>query len=257
MRRMIEQTDAGEIRTLILTRSPVNALNRELLMQLNQALLDSEREGVRGVILTGSGGCFSAGLDISELLALDTAGLTEFLTEFMHCLLRLSLAPMPIVAAVNGHAPAGGAVLSLYCDRRIMVSGRARMGLNEVAVGLYPGPLILRLLERTVGVRLAAELLMTGALLEPEAARHVGLVDELATPTQLLATATSWLHRVLALPPAAFAATRALVRQDLVLATRGALDADVAALVAEWESTATRECLLRLLESTGTRPALH
>ena len=254
---MIEQTDAGEIRTLTLARSPVNALNRELLAQLGLALQNAERDGVRGVILTGSGGCFSAGLDIGELLSLDTAGLTDFLTEFMHCLLRLSLAPMPSVAALNGHAPAGGAVLSLYCDRRIMVSGRARMGLNEVAVGLYPGPLILRLLERTVGARLAAELLMTGALLEPEAARHVGLVDELTTSAQLPSTATSWLQRVLALPAAAFAATRALVRQDLVHATQGALDADLAVMVAAWESTATRECLLRLLESTGTRPALH
>ena len=250
---MIEELNAGQLRTLTLARPPVNALDRESLIGLTDAIDRAERAGVRGLILTGRGACFTAGLDVAEVLSLQQDGLADFLRCFLECLMRLSRARMPIVAALNGHSPAGGAVLALCCDRRLMAAGTARIGLNEVAVGLFPGPLILALLERTVGRRVAADLLMTGDLLEPDMARERGLVDQVVAQAVLLPTAAAWLQRLMALPEEPFLATRAMVRKDLVLAVRMALETDLQELVAAWSTPAARASLLQVLGGAGAR----
>ena len=213
---MLEEHDEGPIRTLKLARPPVNALDEALLARLEAAVRRAPEAGVRGLIITGSGERFSAGLDVRAILKLERIGVESFWRAFFGCLGAIAACPLPVIAAINGHSPAGGAVLALYCDRRLMAEGAYRIGLNEVAVGLYPGPVIHRVLRRIVGERLAAEFLSTGAMLSPAAALAGGLVDELAPPAELHGRAKAWLERVLALPAAAYAQTRALTRADLI-----------------------------------------
>jgi enoyl-CoA hydratase/carnithine racemase len=244
---MIEMEKDGPIWTLVLARPPVNALNREMLIALTEAIGAAEASAARGLILTGAGTRFSAGLDVTEVRALDRDGLRTFLRTFFGCLRALARCPLPLVAAVNGASPAGGAVLALHCDRRIFVREGARIGLNEVQVGLYPGAMIHGLLQRIVGDRVAAECLMTGALLDGSEALTVGLVDELAEPTGVRIAARRWLDRLLALPPGAFAATRALVRRDLVALNEAMDDAALEAVVEAWMSEEARRTLEALL----------
>jgi Delta3-Delta2-enoyl-CoA isomerase len=234
---MIEQHDHGLIRTLTLARPPVNALDAGLLEALGAAVAAAPADGIRGLVLTGAGSRFSGGLDVAALALLDEAGLRAFIDVFMNCLRVLAHSPLPMVAAINGASPAGGAVLALYCDRRVMVEGEARIGLNEVQVGLYPGPLIHAVLCRAVGPRLAAEFLTTGAMLTPEAALAAGFVDEVSSAAALLTRAHAWLEGILALP---YAATRALVRQDLVALMDGVGGADLDRLAALWSGPETR-----------------
>lgn len=248
---MIEQHDEGPIRTLRLARPPANALNGELLAMLGAAVARAPAEGVRGLVLTGSGSLFSAGLDVMALAAMDLPTLRAFLGTFFDCLERLAVSPIPIVAAINGHSPAGGAVLALYCDRRIMARGEARIGLNEVQVGLYPGPLIHQVLVRTIGARLAAECLTTGAMLLPEEALAIGFVDEVAD--DVAARARAWLERMLALPPVAYASTRALVRRDLVDLMARARSTDEASLLEAWTGPETRAALAALMARLAKR----
>ena len=250
---MLEIHDHASIRTIRLARPPVNALHVPLLESLAAAVARAPAEGARGLVLSGSGGRFSAGLDVQALAALEPAGLEAFLVTFFDCLTVLAQCPVPIVAAINGSSPAGGAVLALYCDRRIMASGDFRIGLNEVQVGLYPGPLIHRVLARIVGARLGAELLVTGALLTPAEALASGFVDELAEPAELEPRARAWLERVLALPAHAFLATRALVRRDLVELMTLAPAAERKALAAAWSGPETRAALAALLARLGRR----
>ena len=250
---MLEVHDHGSIRTIRLARPPVNALHAPLLESLAAAVARAPAEGARGLVLTGSGGRYSAGLDVQALAALDPAGLEAFLVTFFDCLTVLATCPLPIVAAINGASPAGGAVLALYCDRRVMARGDFRIGLNEVQVGLYPGPLIHRVLARIVGARLGAELLITGALLTPAEALASGFVDELAEPAELEPRARAWLERVLALPAHAFLATRALVRRDLVELMTAGSAADRAALAAAWGGPETRAALAALLARLGRK----
>ncbi|HXQ64791.1 MAG TPA: enoyl-CoA hydratase/isomerase family protein [Steroidobacteraceae bacterium] len=250
---MIEQYDQGQIRTLKLARPPVNALDRGLIAALDAAVAAAPGEGVRGMILTGAGGRFCAGLDVQQLVVLDERGLREFLQSFVACLRRLAETPIPIVAAINGHSPAGGAVLALYCDHRVMAAGEYRIGLNEVQVGLCPGPMIHAVLVRCVGARTAAALLPAGALVEASQALELGLVDELAPLEAVEARARGWLERMLALPPQAYAATRAVVRRDLVAIMHGVGAAELDLMAQAWRSVETRTTLRALVEKLGRK----
>jgi enoyl-CoA hydratase/carnithine racemase len=250
---MLETEDHGPIRTLRLARPPVNALNLALITALDAACARAAGEGVRGIVITGAGGRYTAGLDVQELLALDRAGLSTFIGAFHDFLGRLAALPLPVVAALNGHAPAGGAVLSLFCDRRVMAEGEFRIGLNEVQVGIQPGATIYRAFERVVGTRVASQMLPAGRLVTAREALAVGLVDELAPLAEVEARARAWLAGILELPPLAYAATRALTRADLValMARRDA--ADLEAAVGAWSSAETRATLAELLARLGRK----
>lgn len=250
---MLERIDHGAVRELRLARPPVNALDAALLGALQRELEGAAGDGVRGIVLSGSAGRFSAGLDVPTLLALDRAGMARFWRAFFGCLTSYAACPVPVAAAITGHSPAGGAVLALYADRRVMAEGDFRIGLNEVQVGLFPGPVIHRVFARVVGPRLAAELLATGALVDSRRALEVGFVDELAPPDQVVARAKAWLEHVLALPPKAYARTRALVRQDLVDLMRGLGDADWEAMNDAWFSDETQATMRALVAKLGRR----
>lgn len=250
---MIETEDAGGIRTLKLARPPVNALDRALLRQLEAEVAAAPAAGIRGLILTGGGGRFCAGLDLAELVSLDRRGLEDFLGVFFRCLRRLAESPLPIVAAINGHSPAGGAVLALFCDRRVMAEGEYRIGLNEVQVGLFPGAMIHAVLARVVGARVAAELLPAGALLEAAQALKLGFVDELAPLAEVEARARAWLERMLALPRRAYGLTRALVREDLVQAIARFGPAETAAAAELWADEETQSTLRALIAKLARR----
>ena len=243
---MLEHHDSGAIRTLRLARPPVNALHVPMFETIGAALRAAPRDGARGLVLTGAGKLFSAGLDIGVLGGLDRPSLTAFLASFFECLKTIAECPLPIVAAINGHSPAGGAVLALFCDQRIMARGDFRIGLNEVQVGLLPGPLIYGVLKRAVSVRVANQMLPQGLLLTPEEALAVGLVDELAEPAELEARAAAWLERVLALPPVAYGTTRAMTRADLVAMMAEATRADQSAIIEAWTGPETRASLAAL-----------
>jgi Delta3-Delta2-enoyl-CoA isomerase len=244
---MIDVDNHGHVRTLRLARPPVNALNVPLMEELARQVTAAPEEGVRGLVLTGAGGRFSAGLDVQVLLGLDADGLRHFLKTFFACLTQLARSPIPIAAAINGHSPAGGAVLALYCDRRVMAEGEYRIGLNEVQVGLFPGATIHKVLQRVVGARVAADLLPAGQLIDAAEALRVGFVDELAPHADVEARARAWLERMLALPPQAYAATRAEVRRDLVELMHDGRAAELERSVAAWSSSETRDTLRALL----------
>jgi enoyl-CoA hydratase/carnithine racemase len=250
---MLEAIDHGEVRELRLARPPVNALNGALLARLAAAVDAAERDGCRGLVLSGAPGHYTAGLDVVELLTLDRAAMTAFWATFIGCLKTLARARLPIVAAVTGHSPAGGAVLALYCDRRVMAAGDYRIGLNEVQVGLYPGHVIHRVFQRVVGTRVAAEFLATGALVSGARALEVGFVDELAPPDAVVERARAWLGHVLALPPAAYARTRALVRADLVAIMDEVGEREYAAMNEAWFSAETQATVRALVAKLAAR----
>jgi hypothetical protein len=158
---MIETEDQGFVRLLRLARPPVNALDVELLASLDDALAAAAAGSVRAVVLAGWPGVFSAGLDVRELASGDDGRVGALVLKFGQVQQRLARSPIPVVAAITGHCPAGGAVMSMLCDRRIMAEGPFRIGLNEVAMGLYPGATVYRCFERLVGPRHAASLLAT------------------------------------------------------------------------------------------------
>jgi enoyl-CoA hydratase/carnithine racemase len=139
----------------------------------------------------------------------------EYWGEFFALCGTLARAPIPLVAAVTGHSPAGGAVLALFCDYRVMAEGPYRIGLNEVQVGLIVPEAIQLALRRVVGTYRAERLLVAGAMIESAQALACGFVDELTGVDQVATRALHWLGELLALPSHAMLATRTLARADL------------------------------------------
>jgi Delta3-Delta2-enoyl-CoA isomerase len=216
---MLNITDHDNaIREIQLARPPVNALNLELLRVLRSAIDESVRDGVRGIVLSGARGLFSAGVDVPALLARDRAGVREYWRELFAVCGTLARAPIPLVAAITGHSPAGGAVLALFCDYRVMAEGPYRIGLNEVQVGLMVPESIQLALRRVVGTYRAERLLVSGAMIEATEALACGFVDELTGVDQVATRALHWLGDLLALPAHAMLATRALARADIAAA---------------------------------------
>jgi 3,2-trans-enoyl-CoA isomerase len=182
----------GGIRELRLARPPVNALNAELLRRIGEAVQGAATASA--IVITGQPGVFSAGLDVRAMLELDRDGVAAVFVELWRVSRALARSPVPVLFGLTGHSPAGGTVLAIHGDYRILASGDFRMGLNEVQVGLFPGPPIHGAFHRLVGGH-SAQLLTRGALVDP---------------------ATALAREICALPREPMLKTRELVRRDLV-----------------------------------------
>jgi 3,2-trans-enoyl-CoA isomerase len=252
---MILTYDHGPVREVRLNRPPVNALSIELLSSLRQAIEGAPQQGARAIVLSGAPGRFSAGLDLPLLLALDGVKMKVLWGELYGLLRKIATSPVPIVAAITGHAPAGGTVLSLFCDWRVMAEGEFKIGLNEVQVGIPLPPIILAGLRRLVGVRQAEHLAISGALISPSEALRVGLVDELAPVEQIIEHAIARAQGMLALPPNAMTTTRQEARKDLGALFSSDLDPELEKVLAGWWHPETQSTLRVIAEQLGKKKA--
>ncbi len=238
----------GDVRELRLNRPPVNALTGELLSNLRQAIEQSAQEGARAVILSGLPGRFSGGLDVPLLLTLDKPAMSKLWRELYATLEAIARSPVPVVAAITGHAPAGGTVLALFCDWRVMAQGEYKLGLNEVQVGIPLPPVIMGGLRRLVGPRRAEYLGVSGSLVSPEQALAAGLVDEVVPADEVVPHALAWCNKMLALPKEAMTMTRREARRDLHELFESGMDAELTTVIANWWTPATQETLRGLVE---------
>ena len=213
----------GDIVELQMARAPVNALDPTLCDALEKAIAQAMADGAKGLVLSGNPKVFSAGLDVPHLLSLgeDRAALTAAWETFFSAARALAASPVPVVAAMAGHAPAGGCVLALCCDYRVMgispdPAKPLRIGLNETQVGLVAPEGIQHLMRRAVGMHRAEVLLVTGELVDAGRAQAIGLVDELAAPEEVPARAVAWRSALLQLPREPVLRTRQIARADLV-----------------------------------------
>jgi enoyl-CoA hydratase len=182
-----------------------NALGTPMMAFLRASLAAS---GDRPVLLTGAGDAFSAGLDLKEVARLDAAAMRGFLLELEATCDALYRHPAPTVAAINGHAIAGGAVLALCCDERFAVDDpRIKIGLNETALGLQFPPGIFAMMRDRIPRASQARVLLGAGLFDPATSAHLGLVD--AVVPDVLAVAGARIAALARLPAATYAATKA------------------------------------------------
>lgn len=251
---MIDVRDHGDVRELRLNRPPANALSPELLERLCAHVVSAPSEGARALVISGAGGMFTGGLDVPLLLRLDRAGMMAAWATFHGAMQTLATAAVPVVAAITGHSPGGGLVLALFCDYRVQARGAFKIGLNEVAVGIPLPRVIFAALRRQVGPRVAEALAVTGALLDPDAALKVGLIDELAPPEEVVDRAVAWCRQLLGAPPHAMRDTRAMARADLAALFAGL---DAAAIAAEldrcWYAGEAQQTLAALVRRLTER----
>lgn len=250
---MLKKIEHGEILEIRLERPPVNALHHPLVTELKAAVEAAPGSGAKALVISGMPGMFSAGLDVAFLLAQDQAGMQRFWREFFGMLRSVATSPIPIVAAMTGHSPAGGAVISIFCDYRIAAQGKFKIGLNEVQVGLPVPRVILGGLVRIVGPRQAERLAVRGMLVSPDEALASGLVDEVLPPEEVVPKAIEWCRSALKLPQSALHTTRDSLRADYAVLFDTLASATEKEMMAVWFSEETQKVLKDLMAQLAAK----
>ncbi|MEO0421738.1 MAG: enoyl-CoA hydratase/isomerase family protein [Pseudomonadota bacterium] len=205
----------GGVRELRMARPPVNALDPHLIATLRDQIKAAGGEA-GAVVISGRPGMFTAGLDVPTLLQLDRPTIATVWEDFIDLMHTIAASAVPVVAAITGHSPAGGAVLAVFCDYRIMAEGKYTIGLNEVQVGLPVPPVVVDAYARLVGAARAERLLSLAALLPPDDALEAGLVDEVVAVDEVVPRALEEARRLAAFPPIAQRETRRYARHALL-----------------------------------------
>lgn len=194
-----------------LQHGKANALDLELCEALHTSV--EQQRGANAVVLTGTGSIFSAGVDLVRLLKEGEDYVHAFLPALRRCLTTLFEFPRPIVAAVNGHAIAGGCILAEACDHRVMCLGKGRIGVPELLVGV-PFPMIaMETLRYAVPERHLRELVFGGATHAPREALELGLLDEVVEDELLLERSVERAAGLAKIPHGAFELAKRELRQ--------------------------------------------
>jgi 3,2-trans-enoyl-CoA isomerase len=196
----------GNLAILTLARGKANALNQALVEELCGAVAAAAADGsVRGLVLASDRPrFFSSGFDIREVFTYDRDGMAAFFGRFIDLYESLYHFPKPVVAALSGHTFAGGAILALACDFRIMADGDFGFALNEINLGLALSPTLRDMLVNAVGLVRARDVILFGDPLTPARALEIGLARELAPAEQVRARAIACARLLAAKPPSAF-----------------------------------------------------
>jgi enoyl-CoA hydratase/carnithine racemase len=201
------------MKTIVLEGPGKNSLSTVLL---RQTLHEVRASGDQPIFLTGAGDVFSAGLNLKEIASLDPSGMQQFLGTLEELVAALYTHPGPTVAYVNGHAIAGGCVLALCCDVRVMTSREgARIGLNEVAIGLQFPPRTFAMIRARLASPALDRVILEAELHPAAQAMELGLVDALGEEAE----ARARLEKLAGYPRHVYAATKAALRGKLDVPT--------------------------------------
>ncbi len=230
-----------------LRHGKVNALDLELLEAFTAAV---HAAAGGAVVITGTGSVFSAGVDLQRIVAGGRSYVQEFLPALSAAFLAVFDHPAPVVAAINGHAIAGGCVIAAACDVRIMSQGT--IGLAELSVGV-PFPVsAMEILRHATGPA-AGRLVLTGSLLDAAQAQSAGLVHDIEVPGALLDSALGRARQMAQIPAGVFSVSKRQLQQparDRIAARAG----DDDAVLAMWASAQTREAIAGYLDTLRQRP---
>ena len=211
---MISLDRQENVAVLKLDRGTTNAINLGLVETLSAALQEVKHDTkARSLVLTSANNkFFSIGFDIPDLYDLDRPEFETFYREFNALCMDLYTLPKPVIACLNGHAIAGGCILALCCDYRLIAGGKKLIGLNEVKLGVPVPYLADCILRELVGVRLARQIMETGDFYSPERALQVGLVDQVHPLEMLLPNAAQKASSLGVSPGKAYA----LIKQNRI-----------------------------------------
>ncbi len=210
---MIEREVHGDVAVLRLAHGKASALDLELLLALEAALRAEEASEERALVLTGSGTIFCAGVDLKRIVQGKRAYVEAFLPALDRVFERLFFLEKPVVCAINGHAIAGGAVLALACDQRILARGKGMIGTPELKVGVPFPFLALEIVRAALGERLAGELAIDGRNYSGEESLARGIVQELVGLEALMPRALETAARLAAIPRESFRVTKRWLRR--------------------------------------------
>lgn len=246
---MIHTEKIGRVLVARMDHGKVNAIDVALMDALADLLQDAETSSVSSIVLTGTGKAFSAGVNLYRVLEGGIEYLQEFLPKLSGGLEKLFLFHKPVIAAVNGHAVAGGCVLTCACDYRIMVEGNYTIGLTELRVGV-PFPAVpIEIIRYAAEPRFLNEIVYTARTYSAEEGLAKGLVDELCAPESLLQRSCEMADQLSAIPSDAFRITKHHLRLPYMNQAKQRVPEDAAILKA-WSAPQTQEVIRGYLQKT-------
>ena len=236
---MIDSKLIDGIAVLTLRHGKANALDIELCDALSARFQELRTSTAKAVVISGQGRMFCAGVDLKRL----SEGGADYIRQFLPALHRLYdtvfFHPKPVVAAINGHAIAGGAVLACCADRRIMGRESGRIGVTEMLVGVPFPALAFEIVRFAVPARHLSEFTLSAATYTSDEAVQRGWIDEVAEPDELMEDALAVARELALLSPPAFAQTKSQIRQAVSERMAASGEATDKAVTDIWTAPAT------------------
>jgi len=210
---MIDCAITSGIAVLTIAHGKANALDIALCEAVAAKFMELRASDARAVVLTGQGRMFSAGVDLPLMLEGGAPYVRKFLPALHRLYETVFFHPQPVVAAVNGHAIAGGCVLACCADRRLMARDGGKIGLTELLVGVPLPAQAFEVMRFATVPQYFSEAVLGAATYGPEAAVERGFIDEVVEASALLERAIAAAQALAALSPIAFAQAKAQIRQ--------------------------------------------
>jgi len=246
---MLERDLVDGILTLRMAHRKANALDLELCVALHEAFdIAATDDAIRGVVLTGTGSIFSAGVDLPRLVDAGGDYVQEFVEALDAALRALFVFPKPVVAAVNGHAIAGGAILAFACDHRLMCGGR--IGVPELLVGVPFPALALGIVRYAVPPQHVQSMVYFGRTIEADAALAIGLLDDLVPIDILLPRAHAAARTLAEIPRDVFRLTKRQLREPYLRDSATIAVDSAEEIDAIWAASATHQTIRAYLANT-------
>jgi enoyl-CoA hydratase/carnithine racemase len=239
-----------KIAVLQLDRGRSNAINSEMVGELHQMVLNIQKDdNIAGLIITGKEGFFSAGLDLIELYQYDEELIRQFWKDFLNLVTAMVSFRKPMISAISGHSPAGGCVIALCSDYRIMAEGKYIIGLNEVPVGIIVPESIFQLYSFWLGHAAAYRYMLEGKLMHTDEALASGLIDEVVKPESILHAAERKIQKYIQMDSMTWAQSKANLRAELIAKVSADQSAMLEIMLKQWWSPSTRSILKTIIEN--------
>ncbi|MGH9442686.1 MAG: enoyl-CoA hydratase-related protein [Thermoanaerobaculia bacterium] len=249
---MIRVEKDGEIAVLRMDDGKANAMQERFFADLDRAF--DGAAGAAAVVVAGNGKFFSGGLDLPALSAAGRAEVEKALEHLHRTMMRIFLWPAPVVCAVNGHAIAGGCVLALQGDVRLMADGAFKIGLNEVNLGVGLPVFVFETLRCQVSPALLRRIALEGMLFAPPEALDAGLIDAVVPPGDILRAAVEKARSLSEIPPGAYAQVKGLLRNSAAEAIDRAFERNSREWVELWFSSEAQGRIGEIVAKLKNRP---
>lgn len=245
----IEVTD--RITLLTFDRPPANAIDLDLAEAVDETLgVIEDRDETDALVITGEGSCFSAGLDLKAVPSYDRAQQQAMVMAVNRMFGRLYGLPLPTIAAVNGHAIAGGVILMLACDYRVGAEGDYKLGLAEARVGVVYPVAAMSIVRSELAPATAKTMVLTARNYSPREALAMGVLDELQPADRLLARAVEVAREMAALPRSTYSRIKRSLRSQALALIDDAISNRNEPMLETWLSDETRIASAEALKRT-------
>jgi 3,2-trans-enoyl-CoA isomerase len=247
---------SDKLAVITLDRGRSNPINLEMIAELTSTIKSlEENDEVAGVILAGKENFFSSGVDLIEVYDYDEQKIKQFWIDLLDLQTAFFSFKKPLVAAITGHSPAGGCVLAICCDYRVMAQGKYIIGLNEVPVGIVVPDTICENYAFWIGKRKAYQYLLEGKLLTVDEALRDGLIDEVCEPENVMQAAERKIRAYMKFNAATWSLSKLNLRSELIARLNADKTAGLELMLKQWWAPETRQTLQYIVHNLKNPPA--